>query len=199
MNQALTILSIALVALSATADVNNTIYFTIPPNGWILPVLQQDCELSQLVININYLSSTDLGIYVYPPYNVDHCDIMTMYYTALGAPTIPNAKNLTAWYVSDIMVGTTCFGIQNADTEGTAVGGIEVSMSCNPPPQDGVPMARGWYTSKPNPGSRPNIGVSSSTGTANSKSSSGPFSSAQKNNPVIFGIIGVIAATSLML
>ena len=198
--QLLSLLSISI----AFADVNNTADYVINPQDYVLPVLKQTCQLSQLTISIDYVSTTDLAIYVYPPFMETRCDVMSMYYTALGAPTIPDAKNLTAWYVSDIMSGLTCFGIQNVDTHNTANVNIQVSMSCNPVSSggsggSGSPMARGWYFSKPKPGSVPVIS-SSSTGEHFGSTGTTP-NSARKNECAVLQllILGILAMVMRLL
>jgi hypothetical protein len=171
------------------------------PLGWVLPLIQDTCDSSQLFLEISYSSTTALSIYVYPPFMQTRCDFMSMYYTALGPPAIPDSKNLTAWFISDIMTGLTCFGFQNVDAENTAIVDINATLSCNEFVESEAVLENyawdvnnnrwipGWYFSKPVPGSLPDIPLSSttasSTGSSSDSSSSGlTISAAQKINPI---------------
>lgn len=183
-------------SISAFAD-NNTADYIIPPGGQVMPVIQQSCDASQLVIYIDYMSTTDLSIYVYPPSTFSGCSIMPYYYTALGYPTIPDSTNLTAWYVSDIMDGLTCFGIQNDDTENIASVNIFASMECTLASSGpGGTIARGWYFRKPSAEIHPDIvsSSSSSTGLSPDSNSNGTATSGaiEKSIPNLFMILGSV-------
>jgi hypothetical protein len=190
----------------ASVSNNITTDLQVPPQEWVLPLIQDTCDSSQLFLEINYLSTTDLAIYVYPPFMQTRCDIMSMYYTALGAPAIPDAKNLTAWFIGDIMTGLTCFGFQNIDTTDTAIIQIDASLSCNEfSSYWNVYSNRwipGWYFSKPILGSMPDIPLSpipmSSTGSSPESTGSIP-SAAQKINSTYAVYFLLCLSTLLML
>lgn len=182
MNQVILAL-VAIIGVCAT-DTQNTTWndvsnYDVLPNDYVLPVIQDECSLTQLTLYVSYVSTTNLAMYVYPPFQQTNCGIMNMYYTAFGPPTIPDASNMTAWYVSDIMDGLTCFGIQNVDAVNSDNVQINASMTCNDVGTS--KMAVGWYRSRPNPNSHPFY--SSSTGTASSTGSGSTLkNSAGKNN-----------------
>lgn len=159
-------LLLAICAFGSAESVANIYNQTlvVAPGASMLPVTSASCNSTQLVLYIDFVSTTELTMYVYPPDEFGHCTVMTMYYTALGPPAISDATNLTAWYVSDIMSGLTCFGIQNGDGNNVATVTITATMSCDSDSQSSeiVEIAEvtevtgydfyikpGWYFTKP--------------------------------------------------
>lgn len=144
-------------------DSTNDDNFLIPPGGTVLPVVSSICNLTQLTLYVSFASTTNILMYVYPPAMEGGCKTMNMYYTALGPPALPSTLNLTAWYISDIMDGLTCFGIENADNVNSANITISASMDCNP--NNDYAEDQGWYFAKPSPDTQPDLPADYSSGT----------------------------------
>ena len=179
-----------IIVSASCQEVNQTsnINYVLDPNSEVIPVVSVTCSLTQLTLYVSYNSTTNLAIYVYPPYINNRCDLMGIYYTAFGPPAIPESQNLTAWYISSVMNGLTCFGIQNVDKVNTAYVSIDATMNCNNDVVNGQ-LKVGWYHSRPTPSSIPINFPSSSSSSSSTGSSEIPKSSAVSNKLNMFELI----------
>lgn len=167
------------ILFSVFSLVHATQDILIGPNQMALPIIDVLANNTQLELYVSFISTTSTSLYVYPAYWGTRCDLIPYYYTNLGPPTIPNAKNLTAWYVSDILNGLICFGIGNNEA---VVANVTITATMSAGTQFSA-ADKGWYYAEPIP--KPLSTSSSSSGSQ--------YNAAEKINPaMIFEMILIL-------